>query len=545
MDIIKKYKYIFALLAIFLGSIFLNLFHFKDNFIFAYDQARDAQRIMDIAVGHHLKLVGPETDIQGVFNGPLLYYLLAPIYLISHFNPNAVAFFILILNTCAIFLLYYFAKVLFNNRNIGLLAGILWAVSFAQSNYDRFISNASLMGISTIIFFLGLALYFLKDKRKGLPISIIGLGCAIQFNFYLVYLVMFYVIFLLLYPKRIIIKDAISGVVLFILLMCPFILAELKWHFMMIHSLLSYASNQGVIQGLVADNFTKYVQRIAEASYYSFFSFNIFLSFLQTVFFLVYVFLQQKDKKSVWFLFTWFFSSFPLFAFNSGVLNGQVINGPILGAFTLLYAVGIYHLWRSRKYALFGPALLALIILCNLKLFAQGSFVNIQLFSMQPLLLKNEKQVIDYTYKQAHGRPFSVCAVTNPLFVNTLWSFLYGTYGKNVYGYLPFWSGQQQYANQTLLPYDTNHVPLRFIIYEPNGGIPLIAAQTTTYIEDGLSTLQQTRSFGSISVESRVISLGKHFVDTQGLTNEQVGAIATRMGQEARYSCYNTYTRPQ
>jgi hypothetical protein len=39
---------------------------------FSYDQARDAFFAQDILNGD-LKIVGPPTDIQGVFHGPLYY----------------------------------------------------------------------------------------------------------------------------------------------------------------------------------------------------------------------------------------------------------------------------------------------------------------------------------------------------------------------------------------------------------------------------------------------------------------------------------------
>ncbi|MGH7246299.1 MAG: hypothetical protein ACREGI_05215, partial [Candidatus Levyibacteriota bacterium] len=76
-------KELIFLFAIFLFGFLLRIYNLHDNIIFGYDQARDAQRIFGIITLQNFKLVGPETDIPGVFNGPLFYYLLAPVYLIG------------------------------------------------------------------------------------------------------------------------------------------------------------------------------------------------------------------------------------------------------------------------------------------------------------------------------------------------------------------------------------------------------------------------------------------------------------------------------
>lgn len=105
MKIIKHpYFLLFLILCVAFILRFINL---KDNILFAYDQARDAQRVYNMVYKGDLKIVGPETDIQGIFNGPLLYYVLTPVYFFSHFNPNAAAFFFVLINGATIILVYW------------------------------------------------------------------------------------------------------------------------------------------------------------------------------------------------------------------------------------------------------------------------------------------------------------------------------------------------------------------------------------------------------------------------------------------------------
>src|SRR5690348_2771954 len=50
---------------------------FEGNVPFLFDQGRDMLAVKDIVLGHKLTLIGPFTGLQGVFQGPWHYYLLA------------------------------------------------------------------------------------------------------------------------------------------------------------------------------------------------------------------------------------------------------------------------------------------------------------------------------------------------------------------------------------------------------------------------------------------------------------------------------------
>jgi len=537
-----------ALLIIFIIFIFAIIFrsaNLWNNIIFIYDQGRDAQRIADIISLKDFKLVGPETDIPGVFNGPLFYYLLAPVYAIANFNPNFVALFILLINSFSVFVLYFLSQVLFKNKIVSVLAGLLWVVSYEQANYARLISNASLMEISTLIFFLGLVLHFINNKKLGLPLSIIGFSFAVQFNFYLIYLIAFYPLCFMLFKKKSVdIKNILLSAGLLVVFFSPFIVAELRWNFLTTHSLLNFATGQSTLI-TISEALSKYFQSFAGPIYNSIFSFNIFIGFLMTLGLIIYSYFIVKDKKVLVFFYLCLFSTLPLFGFSTGVLQGEVINGPILPFYTLLYALGIAWLFKSRDYKLLGAIIVAIIILSNLTLFIRNNFVDTTMFNSPPLL-KDEENAIDYTYQASQGKPFSICAVTNPLFINTLWGYLYHWYGLNKYGYLPFWSGQSQYLNKNLLPYDINHVRNRYLIIEPLGGIPAKALPATVYLEDNTSKLDEVKQFGGITVEKRTLQADPHvFLDTQKLTKAEIASLKTLINGEPRYTCYTTYSQKQ
>jgi len=546
MKLLNKIKSLFehkpwiVLGIILLLGLFLRVFNLKDNIIFAYDQARDAQRIMDMVYNHKIKLVGPETDIPGVFNGVLFYLILLPVYALSGFNPNAASFFLILLNLAVIPLLYYLSVILFKNKYIGYIAALLWAVSFEQINFAKYISNASLMPLSTTVFFLGLAVYLFQKKDWGLILSAIGLGASIHFNFYLVYLIAFYPIFFFLYKPKIMIKTVLLSVCLLLFILFPFIVAEFKWHFPAIKGLLSYFLNHLKQSDgpSLSYKMTQYYERISEMCNYSFIAIGKYTSALLALPFLFLGLLKLDNKKRI-FLIMCFFSTLPLFFFNSGVMSVQVINSSIFFAATLLAASGIFRTAQFNKGI--GLIIIVTIIVSTFSLLRQNYFVNNTVFASHPQLLKYEKQLVDYTYQSSLQKPFSICGVMNPLFTNTIWSFLYKTYGEKKYGYLPTWAGQKQWITNNYLTNDVSHVENRYIIVEPVG-IPDFARTATIYLEDKRSKIVDKRYFGEYFAQKRMLLKETETpIDTQKLPKNEVESIERVVHADPRYYCYTEY----
>lgn len=537
---ILKHRPWVVLALIFILGLFLRTLNLKDNVIFAYDQARDAQRIMDMVYNHDIKLVGPETDIPGVFNGVLFYLILLPVYAISGFDPNAASFFLIFLNLAVIPILYYLSVILFKNKYIGYIAGILWAVSFEQINFAKYISNASLMPLASTIFFLGLAIYLFQKKDWGFILSVIGLGASIHFNFYLVYLIVLYPIFFFLYKPVIRIKTILLSVCLLFFILFPFIIAEFRWHFPAVKGLLSYfLSHLKQSDGpSLSYKMRQYYERISEMCHYSFMAIGKHTSALFVLPFLFLGLLKLDNSKRT-FLIICFFSTLPLFFFNSGVMTVQVINSSIFFAATLMAASGIFHLTQFNKGI--GLIIIVAVMISTYSLLKQNNFVNNVIFASHPQLLKYEKQLIDYTYQSSWQKPFSICGIMSPLFTNTIWSFLYKTYGERKYGYLPTWAGQKQWITNNYLVDDVSHVENRYIIVEPVG-IPDFARTATIYLEDRRSSLLNKKYFGEYIVQKRrLLRESETPIDTQKLPKDEIENIERVIGIEPRYYCYVGY----
>jgi hypothetical protein len=325
------------------------------------------------------------------------------------------------------------------------------------------------------------------------------------------------------------------------LLLSNFIIAELKWNFITTKSLINYFNVQSNMTTVIS-NFSQYLQRVSEATYYSLFSFNNFLALTLLVFFIIFVAFKERNKKALYFLLAWLFSTFPLFSFSSGVLNGMVINSSIFAPITLIFALGLYYLMKERGWKIVAITIILVSIVGNLRLLNKENFKSIQIFALQPLVYKDQKALINYAYNEAKGKPFSICAVTNPLFINTLWSHLFFHYGKSTFGYLPTWSGQKQYLNLSLLPYASKNTPIKFLIIEPEGGIPEFAPKATIYLEDMQTKILDTKHFGEVIIQKRaVLKDSEKITDSQNLDPQELMAIKNAVKIDPRYSCSVTH----
>ncbi|MFZ2026287.1 MAG: hypothetical protein WAV30_03320 [Microgenomates group bacterium] len=545
MKIIKNP--LFILLCIALLAFVLRVINLQDNILFAYDQARDAQRVFNMVYKGDIKIVGPETDIQGIFNGPLLYYFLAPIYFFSNFDPNVAALFFVLVNVGTLFLVYWAAKLLFKKEPIALLASLFWATSYEQGFFARYISNASPMSTATTIFFIGLAIFFLKKKQWGLPLSVIGITLAIHCNFYFIYLFLFYPLFFFIFKQKPTIKTILISFGLLGILLAPWIITELKWKFIGVKSLLAYFAHQGATAVTVnplmyaSSIFTRYYDRISQGIYFSFIPSKM-IGFALIAFTAIYLFTKKRSSAGVFLLF-WLLNTLPLFAFKSGVHSVEVINGSVFAPLTILVAWGLIELSSIKKYHMNIISILCVcgIVCYGIYTYAINRFIPHSLHTNAPSLLKNAKEVIDYTYQKAGKKDFAICSISEPLFINTVWSFLYSTYGKQRYGYLPYWTGQKQILNESFIPYAQKKYETKFIIREPMQGIPDYAVTSTRYIEDTYNQYILDKDFGSYNVQERRIVEGYENINLIKYTRNQREAIEDIISLVPQFSCDNMH----
>ncbi len=244
---------VFSACALLIIAIFLRIYGGLDSILFTYDQARDAFLAQEIWQGN-LKLLGPPTDIAGVFHGPLYYYFLALLYGLNS-NPRFAILGIIFVNLLSAIPLYLLAKDMFKGKFWAWISIFLFAVSFEAVNYARWLSNPTLVIPAFSLYLLGL-------WRKNWVLIAIGLGVAIQAQLFMLYLLPVTVIYALLFKPEIKTKSFLVAMGILGVFISTFVLAEIKFNFQGIKGLLGFlGSHEGQTMS-IANRIINYLQSL-------------------------------------------------------------------------------------------------------------------------------------------------------------------------------------------------------------------------------------------------------------------------------------------
>lgn len=489
----------FLVLAIFLLSILIRFLYFPDDLYFAFDQARDAFKSQEILQGDFKILGPPSAASDKIFAGPLVYYLFAPFYFLGDKNPEIVSAFLRIWNALGVFLVFGIGWVMFN-RWVGLLSGFFYAISYEASQYSLFLSHQPMAAISNLLFYFGLALFFFKKKQWGLPLSFLGLGLSIQFHYVYFLQIIFLLPTLFLFRKDLAInlKYILFSLMIFLLTISSFILAEIKFDFRFLNALLE----GGGFKFYPKAGFNSLIRFLHDniLADYSF----VWIAGLLIILVLIYLFFKKQIRKQILFLTIWFLVGI-LPYFLSGT-NSYYYSAAVNVALFIFVSYIIYIL--AQKKLILALILVAVLLLSNLFLVIgqNKNGVNREFIIQPAMMLKSEKQALDYIYQKANKENFSVNGLTIPLQVNTTWSYLFEWYGRAQYGYLPIWGQEAAAGFPGHLKVETKRSKLsdkRFTIIEPTVGIPQKFIDDFFKEENYFSKVLEERKFGTIKVQYR------------------------------------------
>lgn len=507
----KNYSKI-LLVLIFVIALTLRWWFLPKNAItFQYDQARDAFSAQQIVNGH-LKIQGPSASTPGLFHGVFYYYLLAPAYFFGNGSPVAAAYWVSFLNALAVLLIFFLTRQLTKNINTSLLASFIFAISFESIQYASWLSNPTI-GIWTVpLIYIGLWAWLKEKKIWGPLVTALGMGLSIQGEIFLAYHLIPVVIWLVVARKDVTKRSLIFFGITLLLTLSSMFLAIFKFGFSNAVSgaISLLSSKDAIIQTKGFGDFVLlYLNQFGKMFANSVMPFNVGYSGAFGVFGIILVFrdwLINKKEIISWQLFLLTF----LFAHLSVVSLGGV-STPFLAvglgeAAIVISSVVLIKLWGKHKLS--SLIIFSVIIVSNLLSISSQNKFGQTLFAIQKdMTLKNEQEAIDYTYRQASGKPFSISTLTSPLFINTTWSYLYNWYGLKKYGYLPYWVGRDQVGQLgDNLQFASRDVNTHFFIMEPTNGIPDLWVGYAKGDQDSMSTLVDQKNFGEIVVQERVMN---------------------------------------
>jgi hypothetical protein len=128
---------------LFVVAVVLRSSHITTHLFFGFEQGRDAIQVQDIFQGKDIALVGPKTDIDGIFHGPWYYYFMVLPYVIGKGNPLVAIAFLIAFSSLTPVVTYCTVHEMTKSRWWAALAGLLVASSYLMIQYARWLSNVS------------------------------------------------------------------------------------------------------------------------------------------------------------------------------------------------------------------------------------------------------------------------------------------------------------------------------------------------------------------------------------------------------------------
>lgn len=501
-----KKRDIIILVAFFVFAYLLRVqFLPKLSLTFGYDQARDAYTTQQILDGD-LKVLGPPASTPGLYHGVFYYYFLAAPYFFGQ-DPINAAYWTALFNAAVVFIVFFLTFYITKQKRAGFLASFLYAISFEATQYATWLSNPTIAIWTVPLMYLGLWAWVSEKKRWGPFIAAIGLGLSVQAEIFLLYHAIPLAIWLFYAKKRIKKKEIITFFAVLGLSLSSLIISEVKFGFRGISGfkalLVGNEANIAYAKSL-GDYLLLYFNQIGRIFAFNSYPSNIGYggAFILTLAIIAVVNSKKTSERIPWglFLATWLFSHITVVTVGGTSTPFLMVGiGP---AVSVLLAITLSRWWKGSKAAVL--IVLGLLIFSNLSIIYKENPKGSTLFAIQKdMLIKKQRDAVDYIYTQASGEPFSVNSLTSPLWINIVWAHLFENYGQPNYGYLPCYSGRDQVGQLSALPTCEKENDNHFLILEPMGGIPAKYLNETLDIENAGSVFVDEAAFGELRVQKR------------------------------------------
>ncbi|HUD09769.1 MAG TPA: glycosyltransferase family 39 protein [Patescibacteria group bacterium] len=435
-----KYRNPLCLCILFVIGFLLRIYLIGQNLFFGPEQGRDMLVVKSIVIDHKLVLIGPTTAVEGIYHGPLYYYLSTIPFFFSKGNPLFIALFFIFLNALSVFLVYLVGKELFS-RKIGLIASLFFTFSFGAVVMARWLSHPPLIIPVCCLFFLFLA-KFIKGNNKYLIPTAIIYGVATQTEFSNLIIFTFITFFaVVVFRKRFLEQKIISLLIaLALVILLPifnFVLFDLRHNFLITRSLIKSQAHRPQFVGYFLHTLTGSIWQFMQV--FSDVVSPLHLLVAAVIFiaaFFALIKLRDKYKTGTALMLIWLFSPFVAFILLRYNPLYHYFTASII-AIIILIVVLVDYLSSLKR----GVGLIAIGILVAFNLWSLHAYLpnNLNVFfqSTQPdLKYKDQQAVIQRIYKEANGTPFYYQAYTIPYWMQDGWQYLFWYYGKQ-YGYLP------------------------------------------------------------------------------------------------------------
>lgn len=466
------------LLLLIMGlALLLRVFWLPQNLFFGFEQGRDMLVVSKIVNFEDFRLIGANTDIDGIFHGAFYYYFLAPLFFITGGDPLAMTYLLILLNVAGIYFLYRAAENLFGKK-VAFVSSILYAVSYSAIIYSRWLSNPNPIPFFSILLFFSLV-KSTKDKRF-LYLGAVSWGLIFHLSLATAAtLVLPTLLFLFVYKIRPNVKDVAVTLLTLFFVFSPYIVFDFRNNHLLFSKLSAYLGS-----GQVKNHIAAYELFVTEAVDNVIpFARNLSLVVIGITLLSAVSLLRRKEV-----LVLVGFVVLPTVLYSAlGMIPIRHIYIALPPFLSILFATAFLSLARG-KFIYLGAALLLLVVVANLWHTlnvlpeSKGNFLQ----RSQRTYLGDEKKVLDFIYTSASGEPFSYEYFSVPWWKSEAWEYLFSWYGKNEYGHTPSKERTQVF----------------YSIWEPDETKPIYKDNWYGELNTASNIIKEEK-FGALGVEKR------------------------------------------
>lgn len=440
-------KILLLILIIFIGIALRAQEAISNNFLFLIDQGRDMQAVRDIVFNHKLTLIGPYTSLQGVFQGPLWYYLLSIPTFITNGDPRGGVILMLVISISVLFAVYFFMNKIFGEKE-ALISLFLFAVSPEAIAAATYTWNPHPMWILIVLYIF--FFYFLISKKIKFNLFVWPL-IGLMFNFQTalaVFILLSTFIYLTIFNRKLIFnKYFLIGITLFGFTLLPQILFDLRHNFLMSKSVISLftGSKQGLFVGGENTGYYNLIRNHISVFHINFNSSFIRINYLNlpNIFMALIILVLLFSKR---------FNIFSVKENTFILMIVRLVFIVVLLSFLYPFPIRYWFLtgFQSFYLLLFGLIFskilnykigkIVLLLFFSLLIFNSGQRIY-TLYINPPddggvAKIKGKIAAIDYLYKDANGKKFGLL-VFNPPVYTYAYDYLIWWYGERKYNYIP------------------------------------------------------------------------------------------------------------
>ena len=235
---VKTKRYILLLFLLIFTIIFIGIriVNLHEVVNFGPDQGRDFMEARQIYLTKQLTLIGPPSEytIDGrqFFFGPAPYYIILPALVISNWDPLAVSYFLIAINTIALFVSSFFLYK-YTHDKITVISFIVFCTFFPHfvTESQSYWNSHFMLPLSILLIPL---LSISKSIQSRLPLyfSLVGFifGLGLQFHYSFIFTIVLALIWLVK-NKKITVHTTLLILCGFLLGFSPLIIFELRNNF--------------------------------------------------------------------------------------------------------------------------------------------------------------------------------------------------------------------------------------------------------------------------------------------------------------------------